>query len=138
MNPTAQARASRGCTLPDRPERNLAEWRRARRTDEGRIDGEKDRFFREFLLPDYLGNGGLGRIKVKRSGRLVLHPLAEVRIGVLMPIRIGGSQLMMDIQCDGEWRQDQEDETHGQGRERACFAIDSKSCREGPHQRTIL
>lgn len=79
-------------------------------------------------MSDGFDDRELGRTDVKRPGRLMLHPLAEIRIGVLMPIRIGGSQLMMDIQCDGERRQDQENETHAQGRERACVAIDSQSC----------
>ena len=40
---------------------------------------------------------------------MVLHPLAEVRIGVLMPISVGSSQLMMDILCHGERGKPKED-----------------------------
>ena len=43
---------------------------------------------------------------------MVLHPLAQICIGVFVSIRIGGSQLMMDILGDskrgeGEQNEDQ-------------------------------
>ena len=35
--------------------------------------------------------------KVDRSGCMVLDPLAEVHIGVLVPIRVRSSQFVMDV-----------------------------------------
>ena len=41
---------------------------------------------------------GTGRAtNINRAGRMVLHPLAEVGIGVFVSVRISGSQLMMDV-----------------------------------------
>jgi len=47
---------------------------------------------------------------------MVLHPLAEIGIGMFMAIRIGGSQFVMDIlrdrkRCD---REQQDDKSNGQ------------------------
>jgi hypothetical protein len=33
---------------------------------------------------------------------MMLHPLAEVGIGMFVPIMVGRCQLVMDILCDGE------------------------------------
>ena len=44
---------------------------------------------------------GTGRAaNIKRAGRMVLHPLAEVGIGMFVSVRISGSQLMMDVLGD--------------------------------------
>jgi len=41
---------------------------------------------------------GTGRAtNINRAGRMVLHPLAEIGIGVFVSVRISGSQLMMDV-----------------------------------------
>jgi hypothetical protein len=47
---------------------------------------------------------------------MVLQPLAEVSIGVFVSIRIGGSELMMDILGDrkGSQRQKKRDQADGQ------------------------
>lgn len=47
----------------------------------------------------------------QRMTGVILHPLAEVGIGVLMPIVISGRQLVMDLQRRGEWRH-REQERH--------------------------
>ena len=59
-----------------------------------------------------IGTGGLeGRTgrppKVDRSRRMVLDPLAEVGIRVLVPVRISGSELMVDILGDRKRRERQ-------------------------------
>ena len=41
---------------------------------------------------------------------MMLDPLAEIRIGVFVPIRIGRSQFMMDILGDCKGRQCQQKE----------------------------
>jgi hypothetical protein len=46
--------------------------------------------------------------KIDRSGRMVLHPLAEIGIGVFVSIRVSGSKLMMDILGDRKRSQGQE------------------------------
>jgi hypothetical protein len=35
--------------------------------------------------------------KIERTGCMVLHPLAEIGIGMFVAVRIGSSQFMMDI-----------------------------------------
>ena len=45
---------------------------------------------------------------------MVLDPLAEVGIGVLMAVVIGGCQLVVDILCDGKWCQTEQDNEHRQ------------------------
>lgn len=45
---------------------------------------------------------------------MVLDPLAEVGIGVLMAVVIGGRQLMVDILRDGKRRQAEQDNEHRQ------------------------
>lgn len=41
---------------------------------------------------------------------MVLYPLAEIRIGVLVAVRVGGRQLMMDILGDGKRSQRQKND----------------------------
>jgi hypothetical protein len=47
---------------------------------------------------------------------MVLHPLAEVGIGMFVTIRIGGSQFVMDILRHREWcnRDQQQNQPNGQ------------------------
>jgi hypothetical protein len=40
---------------------------------------------------------------------MVLHPLAEVCLGMLMPIRVSRRKFMMDILRDGKWGESKED-----------------------------
>ena len=49
---------------------------------------------------DELECGTWRAANIKRTGRMVLHPLAEVGIGVFVSVRISGSQLMMDVLGD--------------------------------------
>ena len=51
---------------------------------------------------------------IKRPGRVMLHPLAEVGVGVLVPIVVSCRQLVMDIlrhgeRSNGEQQEDQAD-----------------------------
>lgn len=46
---------------------------------------------------------------------MVLHPLAEVLIGVLVTIVVGSSQLVVDILRHGERGKPKEDTDHPQG-----------------------
>ena len=39
---------------------------------------------------------------IKRPGRVMLHPLAEVGVGVLVPIVVSCRQLVMDVLRHGE------------------------------------
>ena len=41
-------------------------------------------------------------IGIERTGRMVLNPLTEVRIRVLMPIRISRGQLMVHVLGNGK------------------------------------
>ena len=49
---------------------------------------------------------------IERPGRVMLYPLAEVGIGVLVPIVVSRRQLVMDILRHCKWRngEQQEDE----------------------------
>ncbi len=58
---------------------------------------------------------GTGRAtNIKRAGRMVLHPLAEVGIGVFVSVRISRSQLMMDVlgYCKRSQCQKKQDEAY--------------------------
>jgi len=46
--------------------------------------------------------GKEGNAIIERAGRVMLHPLAEVGIGMFVPIMVSRRQLVMDILCDGE------------------------------------
>jgi len=43
---------------------------------------------------------------------MVLHPLAKVGVGVLMPIVVGSRQLVMDILCHSKRGKPKEDTDH--------------------------
>ncbi len=45
---------------------------------------------------------------------MMLDPLAEIRIRVLMPVRVSRGQFMVDILRDGKRRQPEEDADHPQ------------------------
>jgi hypothetical protein len=40
----------------------------------------------------------------------MLHPLTEVGVGVFVPIVVSRRQLVMDILCDGEWGNGEQEE----------------------------
>jgi hypothetical protein len=65
------------------------------------------------MLPDYAPSRQLRRRDVYRSGRMVLHPLAEVRIGVLMTIVVGGRQFVVHILCNGKGSQGENETDEG-------------------------
>ena len=46
--------------------------------------------------------GKEGNAILERAGRVMLHPLAEVGIGMFVPIMVSRRQFVMDILCDGE------------------------------------
>lgn len=48
---------------------------------------------------------------VERTGCVVLYPLAEVGIGMFVPIVISRRQLVMDILRHGKWRNSQQEES---------------------------
>ena len=47
---------------------------------------------------------------IKRAGRVMLHPLAEVGVGVFVPIVVSRRQLVMDILCHGKRRNGKQQE----------------------------
>jgi hypothetical protein len=50
--------------------------------------------------------GGMRRTaEIDRTGGMVLYPLTEVGVGMLMSIRIGGSELMVDVLSHGKGSQ---------------------------------
>lgn len=65
-------------------------------------------------MPDELAKGRPRNIDIQRPGRMVLDPLAEVGIGVLVTVVVGGRQLMMHILRDSE-RRDCQEQQHEHG-----------------------
>lgn len=66
-------------------------------------------------MPNRNKKGFHGRdVRQDGAGRMMLHPLAEIRVGMLMAVMIGGGQLVMDLQCRGKGSQGQEHQPHGQ------------------------
>lgn len=49
-------------------------------------------------------------IKIERTRRMMLNPLAEIVVAVLMAIGIGGGQFMVHVLCNGKGRQRHEQE----------------------------
>ena len=65
-------------------------------------------------MPDEFTDGESRGIEIKRPGRMVLHPLAEVRIGVLVTIVVGSSQLVVNILRHSERGKHKENTDHPQ------------------------
>ncbi|MBM4126899.1 MAG: hypothetical protein FJ247_06065 [Nitrospira sp.] len=65
---------------------------------------------------DQLAKGRPGHIKIERSRRVMLNPLAEIVIGMFMTVGVGGGQFMVHVLRNGEGRQshEQEDEADRQ------------------------
>ena len=59
---------------------------------------------------DQLAEGRPRDIKIERSRRMMLHPLAEIVVGVFMAVGVGGGQLMVYVLRHGEGRQGHEEE----------------------------
>jgi len=55
------------------------------------------------------------RRHIQRLAGVVLDPLAEVGVGVLMPVLVGRRQLVVNFQRGSKGRQGQEDHDHGDG-----------------------
>lgn len=64
---------------------------------------------------------------------MVLHPLAEVGIGMLMAVVIGRGQLVMDILSHGERSQPEDDRDHPQRGHRAKHTQESLRRRHYRH-----
>jgi hypothetical protein len=55
-------------------------------------------------MADQVADVQMGHIDIERAGRVMLEPLAEVGVGVLVPIVVSRGQLMMDILRHGKGR----------------------------------
>ena len=67
-----------------------------------------------FNESDQLTGNQNRRAGIQRAGRMVLDPLAEVGVGVLVTVVVGGRQLMMYILRDSE-RRDCQEQQHEHG-----------------------
>ena len=65
-----------------------------------------------------------GHFAHQRMTGMVLNPLAQVRIGVLMPVMIGRRQVMVNGQCRGKRRNQDQQQRDRERNHRA-----SESCR---------
>ena len=88
--------------------RQAVQWlgagRCAGRADVREIDRKKNGFDRGILIADKVADAQMGNINIERAGRVMLYPLAEVGVGVLVPIVVGRRQLVMDILRHGKRR----------------------------------
>lgn len=84
--------------------------RSARGTDEREYGGQQGRLSGQFMLFDQLAEGRPRDIKIQRSRRMMLNPLAEIVVGVFMTVGVGGSQFMVHVLRHGEGGQDHEEE----------------------------
>ncbi|OQW30904.1 MAG: hypothetical protein A4E19_09165 [Nitrospira sp. SG-bin1] len=90
--------------------------RSAGRTDEQEGCRQEYGFWWRFLLPDNIAHGESRKIQIDRTGNMVLDPLTDVRLRMFMAIRIGGSQLVVNILSGGERSKPQDDADHPQRR----------------------
>ena len=60
--------------------------------------------------------GRFRNIEVERTCRMMLYPLAEVGVGMLVAVCVGGGQFVMNILRDGKRREreKQQDKTEGE------------------------
>jgi hypothetical protein len=77
--------------------------RRAGRFESGRFGGQKNVARRTGVRTDYFPGGKARPSKIDGTGAVVLDPLAEVGIRVLVAVRIGRSQLMVNVLCNRKW-----------------------------------
>lgn len=84
--------------------------------DKQKVDRKQNGFSRRFLESNQVADSRFWNIEVQRTCRMMLNPLTEVVIGVLVPVSIGRSQLVVDILRDrkGGNRQQQEDQSDRQ------------------------
>jgi hypothetical protein len=79
---------------------------------------------------DQLAESGPGHIKIERSRRMMLNPLAEIVVGVFMAVCVGGGQFMVHVLRNGEGRQghEQEDEADRQAGSDATYDVQGQHC----------
>ncbi len=82
----------------------LGAGRCAGRTDDREIDGKKNGVRWKFQQVDEVLCREERRAIIERPGRVMLNPLAEVGVGVLVPIVVSRRQLVMDILRHGKRR----------------------------------
>lgn len=72
------------------------------RADEREDNREQNRFGWKILLPNDIAHGESRNIEVNRARNVVLDPLTDIGVRMVMPIRIGSGQLVVNILSDGE------------------------------------
>lgn len=72
------------------------------RADEREDNREQNGFGWKILLPNDIAHGESWNIEVNRARNVVLDPLTDVGVRMVMPIRIGSGQLVVNILSDGE------------------------------------
>lgn len=79
---------------------------------------------------DQLAEGRPRDIKIERSRCMMLHPLAEIVVGVFMAVSVGGGQFMVHVLRNGEGRQghEQEDEADRQASSYAIYDVRRQHC----------
>lgn len=65
-------------------------------------------------MPDEFTKRQPRNIKIQRPRRMVLDPLAEVGIGVFVPVVIGRRQFVVHILSNGKRSQPEQDDDHPQ------------------------
>jgi len=79
---------------------------------------------------DQLAEGRPGHIKIERSRRMMLNPLAEIVVRVFMAVGVGGGQFMMHVLRNGEGREnhEQEDQTDRQTSSQPIYDVHRQHC----------
>lgn len=57
------------------------------------------------MMLNQLAEGRPGHMKIERSRRVMLNPLAEIVVGVFMAVCVGGGQFMVHVLRNGEGRE---------------------------------
>ena len=76
----------------------------ARRTRRGEFEGKQNGSRWKFQQSDEFLCREEGSANIERPSRVMLYPLAEVGVGVLVPIVVSRRQLVMDILRHGKRR----------------------------------
>lgn len=89
-------------------------------------------------MPNRNQEGFNGRdVRLDGAGRVMLHPLAEIPVGMLMAVMIGGGQLVVDLQRCGKGSQSQEEQPHGQRHSSAGWSR-RRDCRQQGNHRGLF
>lgn len=88
--------------------------RGARRTDKRGSRRKQNGFRNNVELTDDVASGQSWKIKINRTGDMVLDPLTDIGLRMFVTIRIGSGQLVVDILSHGERSQTQDDTDHPQ------------------------